>query len=295
MGWNGSDKLYLTYGKADTNYAPENLTGSNNVKILMRRINIYDVITGVSKVYDKVTGYPPVDATVASWPQTYILSGASGGLSSFGDKLVSAWSGSSNAKYAIKISLSGSSVDVNADCFPNIFNIFDATESHVQVVKEIDDTAYNLCSLGVTSDLSITRTGQYLTAVTKKGRVFIQKTGVGISSLSFSSIATGDTNSTTAFADQGPSSMYGRLHMIRRLQAEGVKVYWDEVQKDGTYVRFWGVVQNLSEVYATGGPTSIKSFTFNMTVTDVALIDANSKLMTDIFPLGGIEDEPTYT
>tara|TARA_R100000963_G_C4534242_1_gene34265 strand:- start:223 stop:474 length:252 start_codon:yes stop_codon:yes gene_type:complete len=83
--------------------------------------------------------------------------------------------------------------------------------------------------------------------------------------------------------------------MIRKLQAEGVPVYWDEVQKDGTYVRFWGVIQNLTENYATGGPTSIKSFNFNMVVTEVALLDDDGKMMSDIFPLGGIEDESTYT
>tara|TARA_Y100000593_G_scaffold51160_1_gene96246 strand:- start:19977 stop:23111 length:3135 start_codon:yes stop_codon:yes gene_type:complete len=291
-------RVFLHYGTDSGADAAIDPTYSSTYKASLRRINIYEVLDGFSKVYGSATlsdnDLIPVGAT-ASWNNMWLISGT--GAGTIGKALVDAWG--TTDLYALKVTLTGtagtSSITNGEYLYPEIWNIFDATESHVQVVKEVDDSAYNLCSLGVTSDLSITRSGQYLTAVTKKGRVFIQKTGVGISSLSFSSIATGDTNSTTAFADQGPSSMYGRLHMIRRLQAEGVKVYWDEVQKDGTYVRFWGVIQNLSEVYATGGPTSIKSFTFNMTVTDVALIDANSKLMTDIFPLGGIEDESTYT
>ena len=31
-----------------------------------------------------------------------------------------------------------------------------------------------------------------------------------------------------------------------------------------------------------------------MTITEIALIDANSNLMTDIFPLGGVEDAKDF-
>ena len=300
-GGNGANaaltELYLLYGEdAGSVYTPSTLTTATNVILTIRRINVYDILNGASKV-DKGSSavlLRPVDYDKGTSYQagTYVCSGGAGsGLSSeFGTPLKAAWEDTS--LYALKISLSGT---VGTHTFPEIWNILDATESHVQVVKEIDDSAYSLSALGVTSDLSITRTGQYLTAVTKKGRVFIQKTGVGISSISFSSIATGDENSTTAFVDGGPSSMYGRLHMIRKIQAEGVPVYWDEIQKDGTYVRFWGVIQNLTENHATGGPTAIRAFEFTMTVTEVALFDTDGKLMTDIFPLGGIEDESSYT
>ena len=82
--------------------------------------------------------------------------------------------------------------------------------------------------------------------------------------------------------------------MARKLQGQGHSVYWDEVQKDGTYIRVWGLISNLVENRATGGPTAIKSYNFNMMVSKVALLNADGKLMTDIFPLGGIESEPSY-
>jgi hypothetical protein len=83
--------------------------------------------------------------------------------------------------------------------------------------------------------------------------------------------------------------------MVRKIQADGVRVYWDEPQKDGTYVRFWGVVTDVAETHPTGGPRVIITYTFNMVVEEIALIDANFKLMTDVFPLGSVEYDRSYT
>ena len=79
------------------------------------------------------------------------------------------------------------------------------------------------------------------------------------------------------------------------LQANAVRVYWDEPQKDGTFVRFWGVVNNLAENATSGGPRRITSYSFDVTVEEIALLDNNGTLMTDIFPLGGIVDERDFT
>ena len=301
--WDGAD-LYIYYGTDDTNYDPINLVGNTGVELTLRRINIYDVMTGCSKIY-KATAeagsanahdYPPVDANHATaFPQTYCLSGASGGLTSFGDDVVSAWQGDSNSKYAMRISVSGGLVSGNANLFPNIWNVFDATESHVEIITEIDDTAYCLNSIPMTSDISITRAGTYYQSITRKGKVYISRTGDQIQSIGFSSVALGNERDSTAFTKQGPSTLYGNLHDIRRLQQNNVRVYWDEIQKDGTFVRFWGVIVSIQENHAVNGPQAVKSFACQMTVSDIALIDGNSNLMTDIFPLGGVESDETYS
>ena len=107
-----------------------------------------------------------------------------------------------------------------------------------------------------------------------------------------------------AFTDEGGSnsgpydttdSLYGQLHKIRKIQANTVPVYWDLQQKDGTFVRFWGIVTAINETYGTGGSQNVVVYNFNMSITQVALIDANSTLMTDVFPLGGIEDAKNFT
>ena len=206
-----------------------------------------------------------------------------------------AWSGS--AKYPLLITLSGNTADVGTTdrTSPEIWNVLDATEGHVAVIKEIDDSAYNLNSLAITSDISIGRSANYFRAITRKGKTFIVKTGINLSTVGFTSVALGDESSATAFDDHGPSTLYGHLHKARKLQAESVDVYWDEKQKDGTYVRFWGVITDVTETRGTGGPRAIMNFSFNMAIKDIALIDTAGNLMTDRYPLGGIANERDYT
>ena len=87
----------------------------------------------------------------------------------------------------------------------------------------------------------------------------------------------------------------GTADKVRELQSNDVRVYWDEQQKDGTYVRIWGVIKGVNETYATGGPRAIMSYDFNLMVEEIALLDIDGDLMTDIFPIGGIQDARSYT
>ena len=70
---------------------------------------------------------------------------------------------------------------------------------------------------------------------------------------------------------------------------------WDERQKDGTYVRFFGFIQNVTEVHQVGGPRATKPFNFSMVVEEICLIDADGNLMSDITPLGGLGDASSFT
>ena len=97
------------------------------------------------------------------------------------------------------------------------------------------------------------------------------------------------------FDNHGPYTLYGHLHTVRRLQAENVPVYWDEPQKDGTFVRIWGSITDVTETRGTGGPKAIVNFSFNITVKEIAMIDNTGDLMTDLFPLGGILNDRNYS
>ena len=44
-----------------------------------------------------------------------------------------------------------------------------------------------------------------------------------------------------------------------------------------------------------GGPRATMSYTFNMIIEDIAIIDGNGEMLTDIYPLGGIPNERNYT
>jgi len=299
-GWGGSGaptKLYLFYGDDTTNYTMTSLNGLAEVVLIIRRINIYDIMTGCNKVEIDPAGseLTPVDATYggSGFPMTYFASG--GASSAVMAALKSAWHITN--LYPLKISLSGTTSHV--DTYPGLWNIFDATESHVEIITESDDSAYNLNSFAITSDLQITRGGTYYRAITKKGKVFISRTGDSIQTINFASVALGDSSDTTAWSSGSspsqPKSLYGHLHKMRKIQENNVRVYWDEVQKDGTYVRFWGIVTAMNETYTKGGPKTATRYSFTMTVDSIALIDANSVLMTDIFPLGGIQSATNYS
>ena len=104
--------------------------------------------------------------------------------------------------------------------------------------------------------------------------------------MSFSSAATGKET----FSDGDASTMYGHLRILRDIQENDCNVYWDEPQKDGTFARLFGLITDISETAGAGGPRAITNYSFNMTILNVALIDSNGELMTDLVPLGGIDD-----
>jgi hypothetical protein len=284
-----NDKIYLHLGDKSST------TGAGITKGYIKRVNVYDIIDGFSKVYMPVGGsatqlFGVGDAGnwSTAWNNTYSINTGN----TIGPQIASAWS---SEKYLLKIVLSGATTATN-NLYPEIWNVFDATRGYTSVIKSVDDSSYSLNSLSITSDVSVTRAGNYFQAITRKGKVFIARVGTPIQTISFDSVALGDSSSSTAFEDYGdPSTLYGHLHMVRKLQADNVRVYWDEIQKDGTYVRFWGMVTSVSESLATGGPRAIQSYNFNMIVEEIALLDNNHTLMTDIFPLGSVEYARDYS
>tara|TARA_R110002020_G_scaffold9593_3_gene37624 strand:+ start:15613 stop:18780 length:3168 start_codon:yes stop_codon:yes gene_type:complete len=294
-GWDGADKIWCHYGDT-TNGMPElSETTANSITGSLRRINVYDAVTGFAKGFNAGTTGDieicPVDGFGTSKNCFNIkTTGASSGI---GFDLATTWK--SDEYYAIKILLSGAAGTVPSfqtdGTYPNIKNIFDGNRAYHEIIKQVDDSGYSLNSQPITSDVSVTRAGTYYQAVTRKGKVFIQRTGTPITSINFNSIGAGDSKSSTAFADSSASSLYGHLHTMRRVQGESVRVYWDEPQKDSTFVRYWGIVNNVSETHPAGSPRGKIDYSFDMTIEEVALIDGNGLLMTNLFPLGGLLDE----
>jgi hypothetical protein len=304
----GGGVVYLAVGETGTSASNPNLVLPNGtITGSVRRINIYDVIDGTPKVFQDGGAGTGV-ASSANWrlmpaqSQYYKNNGGSAANVWFPNQYNlrdpiftgSAWRNTS--KYVLKITLSGqTNAGTSGQPCPELWNIFDATTADTTIIKSVDDSAYNLNSLAITSDVAMSRSGIYYRAITRKGKVFLAKTGISIEQVGFSSKALGDEKSSTAFEDHGASTMYGHLHMMRKIQEEGVLTYWDEPQKDGTYLRLWGVIANLNETRALGGPRAVLSYTCNMIVKDIALIDVNGKLMTDRFALGGIKNERDYS
>ncbi len=294
----GTDELFMHFGQEVTTTAFYKDPTAVAYSIFLRRINFYEVFPGASKLYTEAGGYMnPVDAGMAAaFPNQYGFSDYTT-PTAVGKLLKDVWY--QNSKYPLLLTISGNMVDPTpaggGDAFhPEMWNVLDATEGFTTTVIENDDSAYNLSSIPITSDVSIGRGSNFYTAITRKGKVFITKTGIKLTEIGFSSVALADENTATV-ANTSAGSTYDFLRKLRRLQAEAVRVYWDEKQKDGTYVRFWGYIRNVNETRGTGGPRAIMNYTFTLTVEEIALLDPAGVFMTDIFPLGGIENERNYS
>ena len=272
----------------------------NLYQFKLRKTNIYNVLDGASKVWSNnpTTITPDLQAPNITdgnpWPNLYNL--ATGSI--VGSGMNSKWG--DTEMYPVKVIVSGgymaSGTAATSRVGPEVWNILPAGGNSNQIIKEVDDHAYSLNKLPLNSDMGVSREGVYYQAITRKGKVFISRTGTPIQSIGFSSVALGDESSDTAFSKYGsPSDTYGQLRTIRSLQENNRRAYWDFKQKDGTYVRFFGVIVKVDENRGVGGPRAIMNYTFDMTIEDVAIIDANMNLISDLFPIGGIENARDYT
>ena len=139
--------------------------------------------------------------------------------------------------------------------------------------------------------MGVSYAGTFYTAISKNGRVFIKRTGTKISNITFAGNALGDDAS---FSFNEDYTSYGTLRLLRRMEAESVRVMWDEQQKDGTFVRFFGYVQSVSETHQVGGRRASRPFSFAMAIEEICLLDTNGDLMSDVEPLGGSPNARRY-
>jgi|10_taG_2_1085330.scaffolds.fasta_scaffold00676_13 hypothetical protein len=186
---------------------------------------------------------------------------------------------------------SGSNSDKYTQLGAEVHNITPADNAYSQIVKQVDNSAYNLSHLKITSNLSMNRAGNYYRAMSKGGRVYIVKLGETISNITFNGKGMGDESQ---FKYSNPNTLYGDLYQLRNLQKDNVRTYWDETQKDGTFVRFFGIITAVNETHSVKGPMAPRPYTANMTVEEILLLNASGSLISDLESLGGIKDERDF-
>jgi hypothetical protein len=87
---------------------------------------------------------------------------------------------------------------------------------------------------------------------------------------------------------------FATLEKLRDAQAGGIRVMWDEKQKDATWVRFFGVITSVSETHSVNGPRAPREFTADMTVEEICLINESGNLISELVPLGGVADARSF-
>jgi hypothetical protein len=280
-----NNKLYLSKGSglSISTTAGGALTG------YLRRINIYEVFDAASKVSDNgnvpnVTGIPAI-------PYHYNWMFASG--TGAGQKMATEVKNNFRG-YPLKIVVSGASNHfISGTTQPGWqpWNMFPVAQSDSQIIEQKDNTAYDLSYFEITSDIGVSYASTYYQAISKKGKVFIVRTGTPIQTISFGGTALGDESQ---FKFNEDYTSYGTLRLLRRMQSEGTRIMWDETQKDGTYVRFFGYPTQVTQSHSVDGPRAPMNFSFTMLVEEICLLDKDGTLMSDVIPLGGIKDAATF-
>jgi len=279
-------ELYLASGTSATleTAAAGAITG------YIRRINIYDVFDGATKTSDigNVPGYINAAMPTLNWDYTFQLASGTSGGQAFITEVKNNFSG-----YPLKIVVSGAANHFISGTQPGVqpWNMFPISQPDSQIVVQSDNTAYDLTYLEITSDVGLSYAGTYYQAISKNGKVFIVRTGTPIQSITFGGTALGDESQ---FKYNAEFTSYGTLRLLKRMQSESVRVMWDEVQKDGTYARFFGYVTTVTQSHAIGGPRAPTSFGFSMVVEEMCLIDSNGDMMSEIIPLGGVKDASNF-
>lgn len=276
-------KLFFVSGTDTTTVTPV----ASGVRGFIRRLNMYEVFDGASKTSD--IGSPAGYKNSFGSPPPFEYTWQVGNQQEFVDELRDNFQG-----YPLKIVISGAAnhfISGTGQPGMSIWNMLPFNNASSQVVVQKDNTAYDLTYLEITSDIGVTYAGTYYQAISKNGKVFITRTGTPIQTLNFGGTAMGD-ESQFKFSQEYTS--YGTLRLLKRMQAESVRVMWDEVQKDGTFVRFFGYITSVTETHSNQGPRAPKPFAFNMVVEEICLMDSTGELMSGVIPLGGIKDAANY-
>ena len=304
-----NNKIFIVSGASSSGDDFFNWTSTNGY---IRRINIYDVVDGASKTGRPNSGYncglPPNYIKEGDGDSSYYYRFMFGGNIGDTSLTAAAVSGAFQNIYPLKMVISGSAFDNNSylrvnpgdDTGPNqeMWNIIPFSNSFSQVVREVDNTAYDLTYMEITSDVSVTYGGSFYQAITKGGTVFIVRTGTPIQTISFNGTAMGDETKAGNTTDGIGALTYGItfgssyyvLRKLRKIEAERIRVMWDEQQKDGTFVRFFGFVTDVSETHKVGGSRTTRPYTFDMVVEEICLMNQYGMLLTGLEPLGGIPD-----
>ena len=119
----------------------------------------------------------------------------------------------------------------------NCVRVHTYDNSFSQLIKVIDPMCISINSIGVTQSLSFKRGGTYVSLNNRLGKKELRRIGVSGGSIRFGSIdLSGTTDRDTVITHQ----------------KQGNRVYYDFKRPDGSFVRFYGIITDVSEDLPVG-------------------------------------------
>jgi hypothetical protein len=161
------------------------------------------------------------------------------------------------------------------------FSIHPYNNSHSQVIRVIDPHHKSLNDVAISQSVSWSRKGKTMEIKDKLGRSEIRKIGAAGGTVKFGGVELLGEYSTSKAA-------------VSRYQREATPVYLDIQRVNGDYIRFYGVIDSMSEDYPTG--KVYPKWGIQMKVEYVIEYDSSGVWLTDgMLALGGeVVDEPKY-
>ena len=135
--------------------------------------------------------------------------------------------------------------------------------SHSQTITIADPHHKSLNSIALAQNISWTRSGSYIDMTNRSGRTELRKIGAQGGAITFGGVEL-----------KGDYSNQKKLLNI--YQREGTPVYLDvqRARDSGEYIRFYGILTNMSEDYPTGLQTA--KFGLTMQIEYVCEYDRNT-------------------
>lgn len=145
-----------------------------------------------------------------------------------------------------------------------------------KVIKIKDPKHISINAAMVAQSVGFTRNGIYQEIKDKFGKGDIKRLGASGGSVTFGGVDLGDNT-----AGKGSRTRERLVHF----QKNGTPVYYDVRHKNGTYTRFFGVINRLSEDMPTGNAPP--KFGINMICTHIIEYDKDGIFTEDVISIGG--------
>jgi len=169
----------------------------------------------------------------------------------------------------------------NADSIQN-YHVVVCDNAHSKIIKVEDPKHISLNEAMIAQSIGFTRKGKYHSIIDKLGKSEIRRLGAAGGKLTFGSVSMG--NNTAAEGSR-------TRERFVEYQKAGTPVYYDVRHNNGTYTRFFGIIDSLSEDIPIG--KAIPKQGVNMIVSHIIEYSSGGVFTSEIISIGGLVDTET--